>query len=257
MEFVNFLGQNNVVTFFLLFVRTGALMIFFPFFSHMQIPVVVKTALAFMLTIFLFPLASLSVDVTNLQIEYLILETFAELMFGLCAGVLLMLVFGAIQLAGEQISMIMGFSMASVIDPQSGMNSPLISNILNFIVLLAFLLFDGHHIILQFIAYSLNFIPLGGFYPDENIVRYTAKGVMNLFLFGFIISFPILALSLLADLIFGMLMKTMPQFNLLVVGFPIKIAIGFVVLAAIISALVKLFTTLMMRVFNDLPGLFF
>lgn len=257
MEFVNFLGQNNVVTFFLLFVRTGALMIFFPFFSHMQIPVVVKTALAFMLTIFLFPLASLSIDVTNLQIEYLILETFAELMFGLCAGVLLMLVFGAIQLAGEQISMIMGFSMASVIDPQSGMNSPLISNILNFIVLLAFLLFDGHHIILQFIAYSLNFIPLGGFYPDENIVRYTAKGVMNLFLFGFIISFPILALSLLADLIFGMLMKTMPQFNLLVVGFPIKIAIGFVVLAAIISALVKLFTTLMMRVFNDLPGLFF
>lgn len=257
MEFVNFLGQNNVVTFFLLFVRTGALMIFFPFFSHMQIPVVVKTALAFMLTIFLFPLASLSVDVTNLQIEYLILETFAELMFGLCAGVLLMLVFGAIQLAGEQISMIMGFSMASVIDPQSGMNSPLISNILNFIVLLAFLLFDGHHVILQFIAYSLNFIPLGGFYPDENIVRYTAKGVMNLFLFGFIISFPILALSLLADLIFGMLMKTMPQFNLLVVGFPIKIAIGFVVLAAIISALVKLFTTLMMRVFNDLPGLFF
>ncbi|RAZ60056.1 flagellar biosynthetic protein FliR [Campylobacter hyointestinalis] len=257
MEFVNFLGQNNVVTFFLLFVRTGALMIFFPFFSHMQIPVVVKTALAFMLTIFLFPLASLSVDVTNLQIEYLILETFAELMFGLCAGVLLMLVFGAIQLAGEQISMIMGFSMASVIDPQSGMNSPLISNILNFIVLLAFLLFDGHHIILQFIAYSLNFIPLGGFYPDENIVKYTAKGVMNLFLFGFIISFPILALSLLADLIFGMLMKTMPQFNLLVVGFPIKIAIGFVVLAAIISALVKLFTTLMMRVFNDLPSLFF
>ncbi|RAZ49151.1 flagellar biosynthetic protein FliR [Campylobacter hyointestinalis] len=257
MEFVNFLGQNNVVTFFLLFVRTGALMIFFPFFSHMQIPVVVKTALAFMFTIFLFPLASLSVDVTNLQIEYLILETFAELMFGLCAGVLLMLVFGAIQLAGEQISMIMGFSMASVIDPQSGMNSPLISNILNFIVLLAFLLFDGHHIILQFIAYSLNFIPLGGFYPDENIVRYTAKGVMNLFLFGFIISFPILALSLLADLIFGMLMKTMPQFNLLVVGFPIKIAIGFVVLAAIISALVKLFTTLMMRVFNDLPSLFF
>ena len=206
MEFVNFLGQNNVVTFFLLFVRTGALMIFFPFFSHMQIPVVVKTALAFMLTIFLFPLADSSSNLANLQIEYLILETFAELMFGLCAGVLLMLVFGAIQLAGEQISMIMGFSMASVIDPQSGMNSPLISNILNFIVLLAFLLFDGHHIILQFIAYSLNFIPLGGFYPDENIVRYTAKGVMNLFLFGFIISFPILALSLLADLIFGMLM---------------------------------------------------
>ncbi|AII15258.1 flagellar export apparatus, flagellar biosynthetic protein FliR [Campylobacter iguaniorum] len=257
MEFVNYLGQNNVITFFLLFVRTGALMIFFPFFSHTQIPIIIKTALAFMLSIFLFPLASPPPNLADLQIVYLVLEALSELMFGICAGVLLMLVFGALQLAGEQISMIMGFSMASVIDPQSGVNTPLISNILNFIVLLAFLLFDGHHIVLQFIAYSLEFIPLGGFYPDQNLVKYMAKGVMNLFLFGFIISFPILALSLLADLIFGMLMKTMPQFNLLVVGFPIKIAIAFMVLTAIISAIIKLFTTLMMQVLNDMPGLFF
>ncbi len=257
MEFVNYLGQNNVVTFFLLLVRTGALMVFFPFFNHMQIPVIIKAALSFMFAIFLFPLAHAPVGLENLSVEYLILETFSELMFGMCAGVLLMLVFGSLQLAGGQISMIMGFSMASVIDPQSGVNMPLISNMLNFIVLLAFLLFDGHHIVLQFIAYSLQFIPLGGFYPDENIVKYTAKGVINLFLFGFIISFPILALSLLADLIFGMLMKTMPQFNLLVVGFPIKIAIAFVVIMAIISAMVKLFTSLMMQVLNDLPGLFF
>lgn len=257
MEFINYLGQNNIITFFLLLVRVSALMIFFPFFNHMQIPIIVKVALSFTLTIFLLPLANLPYNIHGLQIEYLVLETVSELIFGLCAGVLLMLVFGAVQLAGEQIAMVMGFSMANVIDPQSGMNMPLISNILNFIVLLAFLLFNGHHLILQFLAYSLHFIPLGSFYPDHNILKYIAKGVINLFLFGFIISFPILALSLLADLIFGMLMKTMPQFNMMVVGFPIKITMAFIILMAIISAIVKLFTTLMVNILNDLPSLFF
>ena len=64
--------------------------------------------------------------------------------------------------------------------------------------------------------------------------------MINLFTFGFIISFPILALSLLSDLIFGMLMKTMPQFNLLVVGYPIKITIGFAVLIAILAGMMEL-----------------
>lgn len=61
----------------------------------------------------------------------------------------------------------------------------------------------------------------------------------------------------MADFIFGMLMKTMPQFNLLVVGFPIKIAVAFAVLIAILSSIIKLFTILITAVMNDLPFLFF
>lgn len=257
MEFVNYLGQDNVVTFFLLLVRTGALMVFFPFFNHMQIPVVVKATLSLILTFVLFPLASPPAGLDSLNVQYLILEALSELMLGLCAGVMLMLVFGAISLAGEQISMIMGFSMATVMDPQSGISTTLISNALNLIVLLAFLLFDGHHLVLYFLSYSLEFVPLGGYYPEQNVLKYAAQGMVNLFLYGFIISFPILALSLMTDLMFGMLMKTMPQFNLLVVGFPIKITIAFVVIMAILAVIVKLFTNLMMQVLNDLPSLFY
>ena len=153
--------------------------------------------------------------------------------------------------------MIMGFSMASVLDPQTGLSSPVISNIINFLALMTFLAFDGHHLILLFISNSLTHIPLGGFYPSPDIVQYASKSMINLFTFGFIISFPILALSLLSDLIFGMLMKTMPQFNLLVVGYPIKITIGFAVLIAILAGMMELFRQLVLRVINDLPSLFF
>lgn len=257
MEFLNFIAQENIVTFFLLLMRISALMVFFPFFSNAQIPVVVKTALALALTMFLIPMTPKFELGANFGLEYLVLETLSELLFGMCAGVLLMLVFAALQLAGEQISMVMGFSMATVMDPQSGVNSPVISNILGLIALTAFLIFDGHHAILQFIAYSLKFLPLGGFYPNGELLSYTLKGVLSMFMLGFIMSFPIVALSLLSDMIFGMLMKTMPQFNLLVVGFPIKIAVAFAVLIAIISAVVQLFTKIITATLNDLPALFY
>lgn len=256
MEFLAYLTQGNVVTFFLLFVRTGALVLFFPFFSHAQIPVVIKTALAMILAVFLLPLTPV-VESQNISVEYLVLESLAELLFGLCAGGLLAICFAALSLAGEQISMVMGFSMANVMDPQTGVQSPLISNALTLIVLTAFLLFDGHHIVLQFIAASAKYLPLGGFVPSSNIWAYTAKSVVNMFLFGFVGAFPILALALMSDFIFGMLMKTMPQFNLLVVGFPIKIVVAFAVLMAIISAIIRLFTTLLTNILNDLPSLFF
>ena len=255
MEFLQYLSEGNVVTFFLLLLRMSGLVMFFPFFSHMQVPVVIKSAFAFVLTIFLLPFTP--VVSTGLSLEYLVLESISELLFGLAAGAMLSICFAALSLAGEQISMVMGFSMANVMDPQTGVQSPLISNVLTLIVLTAFLIADGHHIILQFMAKSVSLLELGSFYPSQNIWSYASKSVVNMFLFGFITSFPILALSLMSDFIFGMLMKTMPQFNLLVVGFPIKIIVAFVVLIATIAAIVKLFVVLLTRVLNDLPFLFF
>ena len=70
-------------------------------------------------------------------------------------------------------------------------------------------------------------------------------------------AFPILAINLLADLIFGLLMKTMPQFNLLVIGFPIKITFAFVVLIAILGVMLEYFKDLMIEIFQKMEVLFF
>jgi len=88
-------------------------------------------------------------------------------------------------------------------------------------------------------------------------MSYAINLFTNLFMFGFIMSFPIIALSLLSDSIFGMLMKTMPQFNLLVIGYPIKVTIGFSVLIAILAGIMKIMSDLLLKVINDLPALFF
>ncbi|MDO4673866.1 flagellar biosynthetic protein FliR [Campylobacter sp.] len=254
MEFVNYLGDKNVATFMLLFARLSGLIVFFPFFSHNSIPLVVKTTIVFFLTIFLYPLARLE----NLHLDsFFILQLLSEMIFGMIAGLILQLVFTIVMMAGEQVAFTMGFTMASVLDPSSGVNMPIIAQILNLLALLFFLAFDGHHLMILFLSQSLGYIHLGGFYPGENFMHYLNSGMLNVFVIGFTMSFPILAISLLSDVIFGLLMKTMPQFNLLVIGYPIKIALAFAVLIAILLVMMQYFKALILEIFSNMQALFF
>ncbi len=252
-EIAKLLNENNAILFLLLFVRFSGVMAFFPFFSHMTIPISVKTALTFYITVIFFPMTKL--DDFPLELSSLILAVLSELTLGFIAGLALNIVFAAISLAGEQISMVMGFSMATLLDPQTGVNSTIISQALTFLAILILLAFDLHHYMILFISKTIGSIELGGFYPKEFIFRYFLEAVKNMFIFGFILAFPIIALSLLSDLIFGMLMKTMPQFNLLVIGFPIKIFLSFAVLTAILGSMMYLFRKEFSKVFLFLNGL--
>jgi len=250
MELLRLLNDSNVILFLLLFARISGMMAFFPFFSYTTIPVSIKAAFVFFITIFLFPQATLALY--NLDVLTIALSVLSELMFGFIAGLMLQIIFGALGLAGEQISFVMGFSMATSIDPMNGVNSPLIGKFLSFIAILILLTFNGHLLMLQFISTSIGKLSLGGFYPHISVWDYISKAISHMFILGFILSFPIVALSLLSDVIFGMLMKTMPQFNLLVVGFPIKIAISLFVMVAILGSIMYIFKKEFLDAFSHL-----
>lgn len=238
-EFLPFLTQESVASFFLLFIRFSAILAFFPFFSYPTISNSIKAALAFYLTVLYFP--ALPTLELNFDINSIMVAVVSELTLGLIAGLILKIVFFVLSFAGELISFVMGFSMASVMDPSTQNQTPLIGQILGLIGLLIFLAFDGHHMILLFIHKSLVNIPLGEFVLSDNLPRYLMRAMANFYMIGFSLAFPILALSLLADIIFGMIMKTNPQFNLLVIGFPIKIIIGFMVFTASLGSLMFIF----------------
>lgn len=247
---IEFIGQNHVILFLLLFARITGLFAFFPFFSHMSIPVSIKMAFAIFMVMFLYPLATMP----NIQINIfsVSLVFISELFMGLAAGLILNLVFAMLEIAGMQISFVMGFTIASVIDPGSKVSSPIVSQMFSLLGMLVLLAFNAHHLMLIFLAKSLHLLPLGNFYPGGNLWEYLAKSTTSMFIYGFILSFPIVGLSMLADLVFGMLMKTMPQFNLLVVGFPIKIMVGFIVLIASIGSIMFVFKREFLEAINHL-----
>jgi len=246
--------ESYMVGFVLLFFRMAALFIATPIFSHQNVPISIKAAMAFFFAIFFYPsMPALSIEIT---LPTLVIAILGEIMFGLAIGIILLLAYNIITFAGGQISFMMGFSLASAIDPQSGISMPIISQFLSLLGLMILLAIDMHHWILLFIDGSLSAIPLGGFLMSKNLFDYLMHATGNMFLVGFMIAFPITALSWLADIIFGMLMKTMPQFNLLVIGFPIKIIVSFAVIIATLTATMLILKTQMQDAFNAL-GMFF
>ena len=254
MGWTEVLSESNVVAFILLFFRFASLFIAVPIFSHQNIPMNIKASMAFFFTIVFY--ASMPELVIQINVTTVLLAILSEFLFGLVIGMVLLLSYNIITFAGGQISFMMGFSMASAIDPQSGISMPIISQFLSLMALMVLFVLDLHHWILLFIDNSLSTIPLGGFLMSEDLFNYIIYAASRMFLVGFMIAFPIIALAWLQDVIFGMLMKTMPQFNLLVIGFPIKIMVAFAVLIATFTATMLILKTEMLEAFNVLEMFF-
>jgi len=254
MQWAVIFNETNIVGFVLLFFRFGALFMATPIFSHKNIPMNIKAALAFFFSVVFYnsmPPLAISITLPNI-----VLAILSELLLGLAVGIVLQLAYNVITFAGGQISFMMGFSMASAIDPQSGVSMPIVSQFLSLMSLMILFALDLHHWMLLFIDSSLKTVPLGGFLLAPHIYHYIIHAASHMFLVGFMIAFPIIALSWLQDVIFGMLMKTMPQFNLLVIGFPIKIMVAFAVLIATFTATMLIVKGEMQDAFNALEMLF-
>ncbi len=253
MTWLQLVSEEYIFSFFLLFIRITAMFATMPFFSHMAISMQVKAAFAFYLAVILFPL----VDTTpvNIEISSIVLAMFYELVFAVIAGLALNIVFMMLMYAAEIMSFIMGFSMASAMDPVTGMNSPIIGIFISMVALLILLETNGHHHMLTFIAHSINSVPLGGFVVTDNMIQYFVKAMANFFVMGFTIAFPLIALAFISDAIFGMLMKTMPQFNLLVVGFPIKITVSLIILITTLGSMMVVFQQELAKAFHFLEML--
>jgi flagellar biosynthetic protein FliR len=128
MDWAHIFSDVYIVGFILLFFRFAALFMAEPIFSHQSIPISTRSAMAFFFAIVFYPSAPpLQMEINTVTIVIAILS---ELFFGLAIGIVLQLTFNVISFAGGQISFMMGFSMASAIDPQSGISMPIITQFL-------------------------------------------------------------------------------------------------------------------------------
>jgi len=255
MEIINYLTPVNVVTYLLLFVRITAFLSFLPFFNYTAIPTTAKAAFAFWLSIVLYPITPKFAYEIN--IATITLSILNEAAFAFFIGAALQMAFDILKYAGEQISFVMGFSLASVFDPNAGVQTTIISQFINWCAILFFFSIGGDHLEIMLLYKSLSHLPFGAFFSYHGFYEYFVVYMGKYFLLGIAMAFPIIAISLMSDIIFGMIMKTMPQFNLLVIGFPIKITVSFLVLIAILASMMKMFDITMINIFNAVASLIY
>lgn len=237
---------DSVMMFLLLFARMSGIMAFFPFFSTNSFPITIKAGLAFYLCVLFFPI--IPETTYSLAYGHIWVAILGEITLGFLASIFLQIAFAIIHFAGQMIAFSMGFSMATAFDPTTSEQNTVIGQVF-FMTGTLYLLMNGmDHLVLLFFSKSIELVPLGGFIYNPDVTSYIIRAFSTIFVLGFALAFPISGLVLLADIIFGMIMKTNPQFNLLVFGFPVKIIVAFIILILI----VKGFMVVLLKHFNDL-----
>ncbi|MDQ0193476.1 flagellar biosynthetic protein FliR [Paenibacillus wynnii] len=164
-----------------------------------------------------------------------------------------------IQTAGSFIDIQIGFGIANVIDPMTGASSPILGNFKYMIALLMFLGMNGHHFLLDAIVYSYNWVPI-----DNNLLISMINGSLSDFLIrsfaqSFVLAFqmaaPLVTALFLTDVGLAFLARTAPQYNVFVIGVPLKIFIGLGLLFLLMPSLAVLFQNLFDIMFESMRNL--
>jgi flagellar biosynthesis protein FliR len=255
---VNFI--ETFPAFLLILVRVTSFFLMMPLFSYRTVPATFKVGFGFFLALIMYFSMEAPVFEINSTYYFLIIK---EALVGIIIGFIAYLIMSAIQTAGGFIDFQMGFGMVNVMDPQTGAQSPIMGQYLYIISLFFLLSVNGHHLILDGIYYSYQFIridqvwlPLG----NENVIEYVIQTFNSTFMIALQMSLPVVSSLFLVDVALGIAARTFPQLNIFVVGIPLKIGVSYIILIVVMSTMIfvvsGLFETMLltMRGLMDLLG---
>jgi flagellar biosynthetic protein FliR len=171
----------------------------------------------------------------------------SQVLIGIAMGFILQMVFAAFIIAGQSIAMAMGLGFASMIDPQNGMQVPVISQIFLIMATLVFLALNGHLVFIEVLAKSFENMPIGPFSPSKEALWQLVIWGTDMFAGGVLIALPAVAALLLVNLAFGVTSRAAPQLNIFAVGFPVMIMVGMAFLILTLPTITSHFSRLMLQ----------
>jgi flagellar biosynthetic protein FliR len=204
----------------------------------------VRGALALLLALVLAPLATPAAG--EWTAGAFVIAAAGELAIGLLIGFVASLLFSGVRLAGQLIDQDMGFSMAAVLDPGSDEPAALIGQFKLVLALIVYLAINGHHVLLASVAESLRVAPVGGGISGSGATPAMVAGMAaQLFAVGLTLAIPALATLFLVTVAMAFLARTVPEMNLLTLGYPLRSLIGLAALAVSVGFFVRVFARLL------------
>ncbi|MCX6826372.1 MAG: flagellar biosynthetic protein FliR, partial [candidate division Zixibacteria bacterium] len=229
-EFVTY-NADKLQLFLLVSFRAAGLFISAPIIGHRTIPPTIKAGLAIILAIVLIPAISQAPIPKIDSIWILAILAGKEMLIGFIIGFFFSLLFIAIQMAGSIVGYQIGLSIVNILDPDAGTEVAIIGEFWFIIAALIFLAIDGHHAVISALADSYKLVPVGVFNFAGNagdlLIRYCAYT----FVIAIKLSAPVIITLFLTEVALGVVARTVPQMNIFIVGLPLKIGIGLLLLA--------------------------
>lgn len=248
---------QGISVFMLIFCRMTAFFVVSPIFSSRSVPTTFKVGFSGMIALVILLTIGTQQAVPN-DLNY-VLYIIREVLIGLLMGYVANLIFNIIQMAGSFIDIQIGFGIANVIDPMTGASAPVLGNLKYIIATLVFLSMNGHHYLIDAVIRSYNWIPLSNDLFQKiyngNLAEFLVQTFSHAFLLAFQLAAPMVVALFVTDVALGFLARTAPQFNIFVIGIPVKIIVGLVVLLILVPSFIYAFQSLFEVLFNALHDL--
>lgn len=240
-------------------VRLSGLFLFGPFWSNSAIPRQLKILLIMMTSIAVFSSIEDRLALPPLETAGFVLAIARELIVGAAIGFVGRIVFAGFEMAGHLMGFQIGFSVASIIDPQSRVNSSVMTIFFGLLAMLFFLSINGHHWFFQSVIASYHVIPIGQASVSGSVVELLIKLSGRLFIWGLQLAAPVVAVLIIVDLVMGIISRAAPQMQVLVMSFPLKSLVGVWALSASLyffpNAIEKLLLNLQQQIIELLQSL--
>lgn len=243
---------HQVIVYFILLIRVATIVVTVPFLGFESIPLQVKAGLSLVLALLLFPVIDQSHLRIPLEMVPFIVMVMNEVLIGMVIGFVMGIIFVGVQFAGELIGMDMGFGIVNILDPQTGEQVSLLGEFQYLVALLLFLSFDGHHFILQILKLSYEAVPIMGDNYTPSVVSQIVTMSNQIFSIGLKLGATALAALFITTVIMAIVSRLVPQMNIFIVGFPLKISVGFIMLVVSFPFFAYMFEKLYMVFQRDI-----
>lgn len=234
--------------------RIAALVASAPVFGARTVPVTVKIIFAVVFTMIIAPVSP-PVPVVDPLSGEAVLIVLNQLLIGAAMGLSLQMVFAMFIVGGQIIAFQMGLGFASMVDPSSGTQVPVVSQFYVIMLTLVFLALDGHLTFISVVADSFHTLPIGinGLSRDGLWALVIWGG--NMYVGAVQIALPAIASLLLINLTFGVVTRAAPQFNIFSIGFPITLVAGFFIMLATLKAILPQINLQLANAFELMRGI--
>ncbi|WP_172731127.1 flagellar biosynthetic protein FliR [Pluralibacter gergoviae] len=233
--------------------RILALIATAPILSEKSVPKRVKLGLGVLIAVIVAPsLPATDVTIFSGNALWLALQ---QILIGTLIGFTMQLAFAAVRTAGELIGLQMGLSFATFVDPGSHLSMPVLARIMDLLALLLFLTFNGHLWLISALVDTFHTLPVGGNPLNANAFMAMTRTGGLIFLNGLMLALPVITLLLTLNLALGMLNRMAPQLSVFVIGFPITLTVGIILMAALMPLIAPFCEHLFSELFNLLADI--
>lgn len=241
---MDWLAEFDVEKFILLtlvLARVSGLTMTAPIYGSQDVPMQVRALLAFALAVLIVP-TQWNVDVAEpgTMLNYLVFVG-AELLIGVCLGLGIVILFSGIQLAGTVLGQVGGLMVANILDPSVGEQVSLFSRLMHLVAIVVFVTIGGHRMVMAGLLDTFQTIPPGSATVPLSMADTLVTLVAQSFSLGVRAAAPVTVAVLLSTLVMGLIGRTLPQLNILAVGFGLNSMLTFGVLAIALGGAVMIF----------------